>query len=68
MVGDNGTVFSVSYSGGDGGRHRLTVTSARPRTEHMDRRCACGRWTRFYAAPQTTEVEGLTREVVFLPK
>ena len=58
VVGSDGTVFSVSYIGGDGNDIVLTVISrARSRAEHMDRRCACDRWARFHAAPQTAEVD-----------
>ena len=39
----------------------LTVITggASPRAGHMDRRCACDRWARFHAAPQTAEVNSV---------
>ena len=56
VVGSDGTVFSVSYTGGNGNDIVLTVVAGGgPRTEHMDRRCACDRWARVHAAPQTAE-------------
>ena len=56
MVGSDGTVFSVSYTGGDGNDIVLTVARrAGSRAEHMDRRCACDRWARFHSASQTAE-------------
>ena len=58
VVGSDGTVFQVSYTGGDGNDIVLTVVSrGGPRTEHMDGRCACDRWARFHAAPQTAQVD-----------
>ncbi len=55
-MGSNGTVFSVSYTGGDGNDIVLRGHGRTgPRTEHMDRRCACDRRARFHAAPQTAE-------------
>ena len=57
MTADNGDVFSIDYTGGAGGNDIvLTLTArARSRAEHMDGRCACDRWARFHAAPQTAE-------------
>ena len=60
MVGSDGTVFSVNYTGGDGNDIVLTCLGrTRPRAEHMDRRCACDGWARFHAAPQTAEVNSV---------
>ena len=59
VTGSNGTVFSVSYIGGDGGDRRRSHgdPGTRSRIEHMDRRCVCDGWARFHAALQTAEVD-----------
>ena len=66
MVGSDGTVFSVNYTGGDGNDIVLTVTArTRSRAEHMDGRCARDRWARFHAASQTAEVTSVSLAKAF---
>ena len=69
VVGSDGTVFSVSYTGGNGNDIVLTVIAGGgPRTEHMDGRRACDRWARFHAAPQIAQADSAAHSGKVCPR